>query len=379
MRIGIDATPITNRSGTGYYTQKLIEYLGRADCENEYFLFCPRGYERSLERLSMFDYPNLRIFQIAATGQVAQLGWKQLVLPRLLEKHNIDVVHYPSFIASLRTEAPSVLTVHDLCFSLFPETFSRVRRQYYQYIIPRSIGHCDSIIADSDSTKKDLVERVKTGNGNIETVHLGVDPLIFFHIKNENERRRIRRKYNLPEPFLLYVGTLEPRKNIARLIRAFAYGIVSKGLPHHLVVAGRKGWLYEEIFQEVRLFNLSGRVSFPGYVGQSDLAALYSLAHAFVYPSLYEGFGLPCLEAMSCGTPVIASDRASLPEIVGDSALMIDPLSVDSLADALRTICTDEALWRRLSEKGIQRACHFSWLTTAKKTLEVYTRTKQNS
>lgn len=379
MRIGIDGTPIINRSGTGYYAQKLIEFLGRADSENEYHLFCPRGYERYLERPGMFDYPNLRIFEISPTSQAGHLAWKQFVLPRLLEKHHIDVIHYPSFIASLRTDTPSVLTVHDLCFSLFPETFSRLRRRYYQYIIPKSIGHCDSVIADSQSTKDDLLKHIQTIKGTVETVHLGVDPVVFFPVGQEGERNRVRKKYHLPDQFLLYVGTLEPRKNIPRLIRAFAYGIVAKGLPHHLVVAGRKGWLFDEIFREVRLLNLSEKVNFPGFVRQGDLAALYSLASAFVYPSLYEGFGLPCLEAMSCGTPVMVSDRSSLPEIVGECAVTVDPLSVDSIADALHRICLDADLHRRLSEQGVRRASHFSWLSTARKTLDVYVRTNRKS
>jgi glycosyltransferase involved in cell wall biosynthesis len=379
MRIGIDATPITNRSGTGYYTQKLLEYLGRADSENEYVLFCPRGYERHLERPGMFNYPNFHVEEVFTDSQAGHVMWKQFFLPRLAQKHSLDLIHYPSFIASLRLNLPSVLTVHDLCFSLFPETFSRLRRPYYQYIIPRSILHCDTIIVDSQSTKRDLLKSFRRREGRVETAPLGVDPVTFFPIKDEREKIRVREKYRLPAPFLLYVGTLEPRKNIPRLIRAFSYAVVAKGLPHHLVIAGRKGWLFDEIFKEVKLLNLSDRVHFPGFVEPSDLPAVYSLAHAFVYPSLYEGFGLPCLEAMSCGTPVIASGASSLPEIVADSALTVDPLSVESIAEALAQICLDAGLRERLSGAGIRRASRFSWLTTARKTLEVYIRTHRET
>jgi len=375
MRIAIDATPIINRSGTGYYTQKLIEFLGRADGENKYVLFCPNGYSTDLEHVGMFDYPNFRIIELRSRGQAALALWRQLSLPGQLRKLRIDLIHFPSFIASLRTDIPSVVTVHDLCFAFFPEAFSMLRRPYYKFIIPRSVRRCDSIIADSDSTRKDILKHLYTGDGPVQTVHLGVDPVRFYYVAQESEREGMRRQFGLPKDFILYVGTLEPRKNIPRLIRAFAYGVVSKGLPYHLVIAGRKGWLFDDIFHEVSSLNLEDRVHFPGFIESSRLAALYSLARALAYPSLYEGFGLPCLEAMSCGTPVVTSDRSSLPELVGDCALIVDPMSVDSIAGALQKICSDDECHKTLSERGPQRASHFSWLTTAKETVEIYNST----
>ena len=375
MRIGIDAIPITNRSGTGYYTQKLIEFLGRADSENEYLLFCPAGYQEYLEHPGMFDYPNFRIVEARVPGQLSQFAWRQYILPRQIRRFGIDVFHFPSFIASLRTSVPSVLTVHDLCFALFPRSFSMLRRPYYSYVIPRSIKHCSAVIADSDSTRNDILKHMEVGDGEVRTIHLGVDPVRFYNVEDERDRERLRRRHSLPADFILYVGTLEPRKNIPRLVRAFASGIVSKGLAHDLVIVGRKGWLFKEIFSEVGALDLSDRVHFPGHLEPSELATLYSMARAFAYPSLYEGFGLPCLEAMSCATPVITSDRSSLPEVVGDSALIIDPMSVESIANALNKICSDDACHKTLSEQGLKRARRFSWLTTAKKTVEVYTRT----
>jgi len=375
MRIGIDATPITNRSGTGYYTQKLMEFLGRADGENEYILFCPIGYREYLEHSGMFDYPNFCIVEVYVRGQILQSAWRQYRLPRQIRRFGIDVFHFPSFIASLRAGVPSVLTVHDLCFSLFPEAFSVLRRPYYRYMIPRSIARCDYIIADSYSTRNDILKHMDTGDGHVRTVHLGVDPVYFYHVRDEQQRARALERYAIPADFILYVGTLEPRKNIPRLVRAFADGIVAQGLPHDLLIVGRKGWMFDEIFNEVRALNLSNRVHFPGHVGPSELRTLYSMARVFTYPSLYEGFGLPCLEAMSCATPVITSDRSSLPEVVGDSASIIDPMSVESIADALRHICTDDEYHKTLAERSLKRARRFSWLTTAKKTVEIYTRT----
>ena len=375
MRIGIDATHITNRSGTGYYTQKLIEFLGRADGENRYVLFCPNGYAEHLERPGMFDYPNFRVIELTAESSVAIALWRQFALPRHIEKLGIELFHFPSFIASLRIDVPSVVTVHDLCFALFPESFSVLRGAYYRFMIPRSVRRCDSVIADSESTRNDVVKRLPVDAYRVGAVHLGVDPARFYHVADETKRANLRERHDFPDEFILYVGTLEPRKNIPRLIRAFAYGVVAKGLPHHLVIAGRKGWKYDEIFREVRALNLEDKVTFPGYIEPAELATLYSMARALAYPSLYEGFGLPCLEAMSCGTPVVTSDRSSLPEIMDDCGLIVDPTSVDSIAGALHKICSDNECRRELSERGNKRARHFSWLTTAKKTVEIYNRT----
>lgn len=375
MRIGIDATPITNRSGTGYYTQKLIEFLGRADGENRYILFCPSGYAAHLEHPGMFDYPNFRVIKLRTGGPASIALWRQFALPRQITKLRIDLFHFPSFVASLRIDVPSVVTVHDLAFVLFPEAFSMLLRPYHRFIIPRSVKRCDSVIADSDSTRNDILKHLSRENGRVRTIHLGVDPVRFYHVSDEEKRARLRERYDLPEDIILYVGTLEPRKNIPRLIRAFACGVASKGLPHHLVIAGRKGWMFNEIFDEVRALNLESRVHFPGFIEPSRLATLYSMARALAYPSLYEGFGLPCLEAMSCATPVVISDRSSLPELVEDCGLVVDPTSVDSIAGALNKICSDDECRRDLSERGSRRARHFSWLTTAKKTLEVYDRT----
>ena len=375
MRIGIDATPMTNRSGTGYYTQKLIEFLGRSDSENRYVIFCPSRYAAHLEHPGMFDYPNFRLIELRAGTPASIALWRQFALPRHIKKLGIELFHFPSFIASLRIDIPSVVTVHDLCFKLFPEAFSALRRPYYKFIIPQSVKRCDSIIADSESTRNDILKHFGMGNGSVSAIHLGVDPVRFYHVADKDERASLREQYNLPEHFILYVGTLEPRKNIPRLIRAFAYGVTSKGLPHHLVIAGRKGWMYGEIFREVRSLNLEKKVHFPGFVQPSQLGVLYSMARSLAYPSLYEGFGLPCLEAMSCGTPVVTSDRSSLPELIQDCGLIVDPDSVDSIAGALNKICSDDECYGDLSVRGIQRARHFSWLTTAKKTVEVYIRT----
>ena len=292
---------------------------------------------------------------------------------RLRQPH--PKTHFPAFIAALGIDIPSVVTVHDLCFALYPEAFSVLRGHYYRFIIPRSARRCDTVIADSESTRNDILELLDVDADRVSAVHLGVDPARFYYIRGDEERALLRERHDLPDDFILYVGTLEPRKNLPRLLRAFSDGVVSKGLPQRLVIAGRKGWKYAEIFREVRALGLEDRVRFPGFIEPAQLATLYSMARALAYPSLYEGFGLPCLEAMSCGTPVVTSDRSSLPELAEDCALIVDPMSINSMADALHDICSDDDRRRELSVRGLERARHFSWLTTARKTLEIYERT----
>jgi glycosyltransferase involved in cell wall biosynthesis len=366
---------MTNRSGTGYYTQKLLEFLGRADSEHRYVIFCPKGYEAHVEHPGMFDYPNYRVIELKTNSPISIALWRQFALPAQIAKLNIDLFHFPAFIASLRADVPTVVTIHDVCFHLFPEAFSLLRRHYYKFIIPRSIARSTAVIADSESTRKDILDNFPATRRNIlSSVHLGVDPVRFFQDTDAGRREALRKQYGLPEQFILYVGTLEPRKNIPRLIKAFADGVVGKGLPHDLVIAGRKGWMFDEIFKTAHTLKIGDRVHFTGFVEPEQLAALYSMARALAYPSLYEGFGLPCLEAMSCGTPVVTSNRSSLPEFAGDCGLTVDPESVDSIAAALEKICTDDKCHRDLARRGVQRARHYSWLTTAKKTLEVYNR-----
>jgi glycosyltransferase involved in cell wall biosynthesis len=234
--------------------------------------------------------------------------------------------------------------------------------------VPNSVRRADHVIAVSEATRQDLIELYQTPPEKITTLHHGVTAQ-FKPVEESNYLSTVRDKYGLDErPFILSVGTIQPRKNYKRLVQAFAQ--IDKSFS--LVIIGSKGWYYDEIFAEVAKHGLEKRVCFPGFVADADLPALYSAASLFVYPSLYEGFGLPVLEAMACGTPVIASNQSSLPEVVGEAGLLVDPYDVAALATAMSQVLSDTNLQKQLAKAGQEQAKKFTWEGMATKLLELY-------
>jgi glycosyltransferase involved in cell wall biosynthesis len=232
------------------------------------------------------------------------------------------------------------------------------------------VHRADLVLADSQSTKDDLVELLGVEADRIEVVYPGVEER-FHPIENQALLEEVRRRYNLPPRFILGLGTLQPRKNFVRLIEAYSL-LVTRHSSLQLVIAGGKGWLYEEIFATVERLGLEKKVVFPGFVADEDLPALYNLAELFVFPSLYEGFGLPPLEAMACGTPVITSDASSLPEVVGEAGLMVEATDVEGLTQAMQRVLEDSALRERMIAKGMKQAKKFTWEQAAAKLLSLY-------
>jgi glycosyltransferase involved in cell wall biosynthesis len=266
-----------------------------------------------------------------------------------------------------------VFTIHDLTGLLFPRWHLRLNRFFLQLMLPRFLQRADAIIADSDSTRRDVIARLRVPADKIEVVHLAADPS-FCVISDAATRERIRNAYALPESFFLYLGTIEPRKNLVLLMDAYR-DVVSHcdGAPD-LVLAGKPGWQHAPVAQRAHELGLQQRVHFTGWVPAQDAPVLINLAHAFVYPSLYEGFGLPPLEAMQCGTPVICSNASSLPEVMGDAGLLIDPHDAAELGRAMMRLWREPALQETLRARGLARAAMFSWQRTARATLAVYER-----
>ncbi|MDY7041901.1 MAG: glycosyltransferase family 1 protein [Chloroflexota bacterium] len=302
-----------------------------------------------------------------AYGPAARVAWEQLILPVVLHRQRMDLIHGMAFVAPLLSPCPTVITVFDLSFLRFPDAFRRANRTYLRIFTPLSARHSKRVIAISQHTKRDVIRLLGVPAERVEVVYCGVDE--DFYPRPAAEVREFRRKKELPERFMLFVGTLEPRKNVRRLIEAYAQ---TRDLGVRLVIAGGKGWLYEDIFATVEQLGLNDEVFFAGYVPAEELPLWYNAADLFVYPSLYEGFGLPPLEAMACGTPVISSNAASLPEIVGEAGLTVAPQDVDSLAAAMRQVLTDQNLHAQLRERGLQQARKFSWGKAARQTAEVY-------
>lgn len=350
MRIGIDTqSTLGRKTGIGLYTSNLLRALRQVAPQHEYV------------ELSSGVTEELRTDQ--------RLRWQQFGLPRRARAAGADLLHVTGFDAPWWKPGPVILTVHDLVGPLFPANLPPISRLYWSRWLPSTIRWADRIIADSEHTKSDIGRLLGVATERIEVIHLGVDES-FHPVDDEGALGTVRKKYALPQPFILYLGTLEPRKGLDVLIAA--YGDLAADIPHHLVIAGKRGWYTEPLFQQVEALSLDQRVHFTSYVPDEDLAALYTLAHLFVYPSRYEGFGLPVLEAMACGVPVVCTHAASLPEVVGDAAFLVSPDDAEALVEAIRRVLHDKESRAEMRARGLERAARFTWKETARKTLQVY-------
>lgn len=275
-----------------------------------------------------------------------------------------DIVHSPTLWVPPRRTAPLVVTVHDISFISHPHYHTGRVRLIYNSGLRRAIREADALITDAVCTADEMVRLAGAPRHKIFPIPLAADASF-----RPTFDPAVPSRYGIESDYLLYVGTLEPRKNLTVLLEAFA-GLDTPGIK--LVLAGAKGWLYEEIFTSIDRLQLQERVIFPGYVADGDLAALYTMARVFVYPSTFEGFGLPVLEAMACGTPVITTNVSSLPEVAGDAAILISPDDIPALRQALRSLLSDQALHTELSGRALARSKEFSWRKTAEMTAEIY-------
>ncbi len=287
----------------------------------------------------------------------------------------VDLFHATEHLLPRFSAIRTVFTLHDLIFLFHPETHKPMNRWFLTLMMPRFLRAADAVIAVSECTKRDAVRAYGIPEEKITVIYEGVSPR--FRPADPAAIAAVRQKYGLPEHFILYVGTIEPRKNLTALLEAFA-NLQSAIGNLHLVFVGKKGWLYEGFFRRLRELGLEERVHFTGYVPDEDLPVLYSAADLFVFPSLYEGFGLPVLEAMACGVPVVCSNTSSLPEVAGDAALLVDPTDVRALAAAMERALTDQALRATLRARGLERARRFTWEEAARRTLEVYRQVSRN-
>jgi glycosyltransferase involved in cell wall biosynthesis len=350
-------------AGINWYIHNLLLNLALADQENQYTVFL--GDRRFLPNPGL----TLRTSWLPTTHPLVRIGWEQLVQPFVLWQEKIDLLHSLAFVTPLVSPCPSVVTIYDLSFLLFPLGFKHSKRLYLTLLTRPSARKARRIITISESTKRDTVLLLGVSPEKVDVVYCGVDKA--FHPLPEREVASFRQKRGLPERIILFLGTIEPRKNVARLVEA--YSRLEDGQVK-LVIGGARGWLYEEVFARVEELDLTGDVLFPGYIPPDELPLWYNAAELFVYPSLYEGFGLPPLEAMACGTPVITSNVSSLPEVVGEAGLTVDPMDSEGLAEAMNQVLGDGALRQSMRERGLARASRFSWAKAARETVEVYRR-----
>jgi len=374
LTIGIDYTPAYEQGGgIGRYVRELIAALADEDRVTDYRLFVAGANVKPLPPLpgSNFTWRTSRISPI----WFARL-WQRARLPIPVERWvgKIDLFHATDFVLPpTRTKTRTVLTVHDLSFVRAPDAASPSLKRYLDQVVPRSVHRADYVLADSQATKDDLIALYGVTPDKVEVLLSGVNPR-FQPVNDPALLSTVRAKYGIGDaPFVLSVGTVQPRKNYERLIQAFAQ--LPDDLRHvHLVIAGGRGWLQGPIYAAVETLGLTDRVHFIGFADDDDLPALYSAARAFAFPSLYEGFGLPVLESMACGTPVVTSNVSSLVEVAGDATLLIDPLSVQQIADALIQLLTDESLRTQLVERGHAQARQFTWQRAAAQLHNVYKR-----
>jgi glycosyltransferase involved in cell wall biosynthesis len=308
---------------------------------------------------------------VPLTERAWAILWHRLRLPLWVELFSgkLDIFHSPDFALPPVRRACTVLTVHDLSFMRVPECSQPSLRTYLLRVVPPSVRRADVVLADSESTRSDVIELLGVSPDRVRVIYPGVDEG-FRLVQDTRVLADVRRRYRLPEHFVLSVGTLQPRKNLPRLIEAYAQARMDADVK--LVIAGGTGWMYEGIFRRVEELGLQSEVHFPGYVADDDLPALYTLADLFVFPSLYEGFGLPPLEAMACGTPVVTSNVSSLPEVVGDAALMVDPRDVEALANAMRRALGEPSLRSAMVQRGLAQAQGFTWARAAGQLLRLY-------
>lgn len=355
MRVGVNAALMSSRGGyrqTGVsrYIRELLAALEPELAPGETVV--PLG----IEHTAISDRPALRI------------AWEQTVLPFDSRRHHLDLLHAPLHVAPFAGRTPAVITVHDLAFLTYPDRVPRSRRLYLTPGTRWSARRARRIIAVSRRTAGDLMSWLDLPASRIEVIPLA--PPASIEAVTGPALDAFRQRAGAGQPFLLCVGTLEPRKNLITLLRAFAS--LRTKIPHQLVLVGPEGWLNGGLGEAVGSLGLRDRVRLTGFVSDDDLSGWYSAADCFVFPSVYEGFGLPPLEAMRCGAPVVTSNVSSLPEVVDDAALMVDPLDVDAIATAILQAVSDPALAADLRARGFERAAEFSWQRTARETLAVY-------
>ncbi len=362
MKVGIVSSAIAqDLNGIGNYIYNLIREFNEINSNNTsfYLINSHRNiYSSNYEIIINNPFPVLKTY-----------SWYPFMALKLRSR-SLDIIHNPSQVPTFfKLKQKYVITVHDLTPFLTPSESKIGRPLVYKLLFSKTIKSADKIITDSNSTKRDLMSYFSVPEKKIKVILLAADKK--FKPLDDEELTRVRQRHNLNFPFILYVGTLESRKNIPALIKAF-YKFKKMGLPYKLVIGGKKGWKYKDIFETIDKLNLQKDVLFTGYVLGEDLPALYNAADLLVYPSIYEGFGLPPLEAMACGTPVITSNTSSLPEVVGDAGIMVDPYDVEGLADAIHEVLTNDGLREDMIKKGLERAKMFSWERCARETIKVY-------
>ena len=367
MRIGLNAQILTDGlTGVTRFAKNVIELLPEIAADHEFVVF-GNPSNIKLKQNNAVLIPTSDFIKSSAK----RIIWEQTLLPHLIKKHNINLMYYPDHTSPIfEIKSKVVITVHDVSTFAVPETVGFARRLYKQAVIKRSVELCDAIITGSEATKKEMTKYLPGSINKIKVIPYGIEDS-FEQVTDKSILTSIKEKFHLTAPFILHVGTIEARKNIIRIVKAFANGRKNHRWKHSLVLVGTPGYGFDKIQKVIDEEGVKDNVIITGHVGNDDLQGIYSLADALVYPSLYEGFGFPPLEAMKCGCPVIASYSTSLPEVIGHAGIFIDPKSEEKIYNALHRVITDKKLHKMLVQQGKERVRHFTWRKTVKGILQV--------
>lgn len=359
-----------NVTGVTRYISGLVRALPRVDPAHQYTLLVNRRVpERLLPQASNVEQ---RVTHFPINGTKTRILWEQFVQPLEVAFRGFDAIHHTDrSMPWLPTGIPSVSTIQDISYASFPKTYTRGKVIYSEITARIAAVRADRIITVSENTKHEMMHYLKVPEEKIRVIYSAVDD-IFQPVSSVKVLQEARQRFDLPDRVILYVGSLNPRKNLVTLIRAYAELKRTTVLSHKLVLVGPNEWKSDPVFQTIRDLGLESEISLPGLIQGLELVHLYNLADLFVFPSLHEGFGFPPLEALACGTPLVCSNRASLPEVVGEAAIMVEPRDVKGLAQAMERVLTDRDLAQQLRGRGLERARLFSWEKTARETLKVY-------
>jgi glycosyltransferase involved in cell wall biosynthesis len=364
MKIAFDARCLLGkRTGVGRYLLNLIKRMSSLRGEIEFNLFV----DESIKKVHFGDKNNISIKKINAPN----LLWKNIRLPFALMSDKAHLVHLPSYTIPFWAPCPTIVTIHDVIFAFHPEWCSKKQHIRFKHLVRLSAKKANAIIVVSNSTKKELLDLTKISEDKIYLTYLAADE-IFKPNKDPLVLENLRQKYNFKEDYILHVGSLHPRRNIERIINAFSH--LKKEIDKKIIFILVGQWFDKKnkLNDMAKKLNIINYIKHIDYVPDDDLVKLYNFADLFIYPSLYEGFGLPVLEAMACGTPVITSNISSLPEITGDAAFLVDPYNVYEMKEAMKSILLEKELHSRLIEKGFKKIKNYTWNKAAEKTLEIY-------
>lgn len=371
MHIGINChTLLPPCTGVQQTLRAMVDALVRTAPETTFSAYVPWRFQRDL----LPEAPNLRLLRswVPAGNRTLRILWEQFFLYSRVHRDGIDLLHAPCYVMPLWCLKPTVVTMHDLFALTQPAFCRRANVSHFKRFMPRSAERAKRIVVPTHAVKREAADCFRAiRSDRIQALPWGVDDR-FRPVTDEARREEVALRYGLPPRFVLHVGRVEPKKNLVQVVQAYFAATMAQRLPHRLVLAGPQGWNQGPLDRMVRELGIESKVFRPGYIRDNDMPALYSMAEAFLFPSLAEGFGLPVLEAMACGTPVIASRLPALREVAGDAALLVEPGELPDLRSAIETVLTRPEEAETLRQRGRQRAAIFRWDEHARRLLQLY-------